>query len=80
MIEISERCVLSSNNIVVNIFTIIIIIIIVIIIIIIIKVVTGSYTVHLPDGRIQTVKYTADHYNGYVADVSVSIQYIMAGN
>merc|ERR1719342_547135 len=34
------------------------------------KVVTGSYTVHLPDGRIQTVKYTADHYNGYVADVS----------
>ena len=44
------------------------------------KVVTGTYTVHLPDGRIQTVKYTADHYNGYVADVSVSIQYIMAGN
>merc|ERR1739849_36859 len=34
------------------------------------KVVTGSYIVHLPDGRIQTVKYTADHYNGYVADVS----------
>merc|ERR1712038_1821290 len=34
------------------------------------KVVTGSYTVHLPDGRVQTVKYTADHYNGYVADVS----------
>ena len=30
----------------------------------------GSYQVHLPDGRLQTVKYTADHYNGYVADVS----------
>lgn len=28
------------------------------------KNVIGSYQVHLPDGRIQTVKYTADHYNG----------------
>merc|ERR1719435_770340 len=34
------------------------------------KVVTGAYTVHLPDGRVQTVKYTADHYNGYIADVT----------
>merc|ERR1712106_1214194 len=32
--------------------------------------VQGSYTVALPDGRIQTVKYTSDNYNGYVADVS----------
>ena len=24
----------------------------------------------LPDGRIQHVKYTADHYNGYVAEVT----------
>merc|ERR1712106_572276 len=33
-------------------------------------VVSGSYSVALPDGRTQNVKYTADHYNGYVADVS----------
>ena len=37
------------------------------------KVVSGTYTVVLPDGRVQTVKYTADDYAGYVADVSVSI-------
>merc|ERR1712088_1282162 len=34
------------------------------------KVVSGSYQVNLPDGRVQTVTYTADHYNGFVADVS----------
>merc|ERR1719308_734211 len=32
--------------------------------------VTGSYTVALPDGRTQRVSYTADGYNGYVADVT----------
>ena len=32
--------------------------------------VVGSYSVALPDGRTQHVKYTADHYNGYVAVVS----------
>ena len=34
--------------------------------------VDGSYTVSLPDGRVQTVTYTADHTNGFVADVSFS--------
>merc|ERR1711915_262224 len=33
------------------------------------KAVHGSYQVNLPDGRVQTVTYTADHYNGFVADV-----------
>ena len=32
--------------------------------------VNGGYSVHLPDGRVQHVKYTADHYAGYIADVS----------
>ena len=30
---------------------------------------SGSYRVNLPDGRVQTVTYTADHYDGFVADV-----------
>ncbi len=32
--------------------------------------VTGSYRVVLPDGRIQTVNYVADHYSGFQAQVS----------
>ena len=32
--------------------------------------VAGSYRVNLPDGRVQVVTYTADHENGYIADVS----------
>jgi len=32
--------------------------------------VQGSYVIALPDGRIQTTTYTADHYNGFVADVT----------
>ncbi|KAK3864961.1 hypothetical protein Pcinc_029393 [Petrolisthes cinctipes] len=31
--------------------------------------VKGSYNVVLPDGRIQTVEYVADHYNGFQAQV-----------
>lgn len=34
------------------------------------KVVTGEYRVALPDGRTQYVSYTADDYNGYIAEVS----------
>merc|ERR1719191_1983970 len=34
------------------------------------KVTSGSYRVLLPDGRTQIVTFTADHYNGYVANVA----------
>ncbi|XP_063849742.1 uncharacterized protein LOC135093985 [Scylla paramamosain] len=34
------------------------------------KNVYGGYHVDLPDGRRQTVRYVADHYGGYVAQVS----------
>merc|ERR1711970_1422928 len=33
-------------------------------------VVEGSYSVNLPDGRIQHVVYHANDYDGYVADVT----------
>merc|ERR1712073_32501 len=33
-------------------------------------VVTGSFVIALPDGRIQTATYTADHVNGFVAEVT----------
>ena len=32
--------------------------------------VKGTFVIALPDGRIQTTKYTADAVNGYVAKVS----------
>merc|ERR1719229_944230 len=32
--------------------------------------VQGSFVIALPDGRIQTTKYTADHVNGFIAEVS----------
>lgn len=34
------------------------------------KVVSGFYSILLPDGRRQNVKYTSDEYNGYIAEVS----------
>merc|ERR1711923_331734 len=33
-------------------------------------VVSGSFVIALPDGRIQTTTSTADHTNGFVADVT----------
>merc|ERR1711892_248617 len=32
--------------------------------------VKGQYVIALPDGRIQTTSYTADHVNGYIAEVT----------
>ena len=32
--------------------------------------VKGQFVIALPDGRIQTTSYTANHLNGYIADVS----------
>merc|ERR1712242_693142 len=32
--------------------------------------VAGSFVIALPDGRIRTTTYTADHVNGFVADVT----------
>eukprot|EP00091_Calanus_sinicus_P006088 TRINITY_DN166_c0_g1_i14.p2 TRINITY_DN166_c0_g1~~TRINITY_DN166_c0_g1_i14.p2 ORF type:complete len:126 (-),score=50.82 TRINITY_DN166_c0_g1_i14:41-418(-) len=34
--------------------------------------VAGSFTIALPDGRLQTTTYTADHENGFVAEVTYS--------
>merc|ERR1712088_39809 len=35
-------------------------------------IVQGSFVIALPDGRIQTTTYTADHTNGSVAEVTYS--------
>merc|ERR1739845_41280 len=35
-------------------------------------VVEGSYSVNLPDGRVQTVNYHANDYDGFISEVSYS--------